>query len=54
MTETYDNNKETDLLGLLERIDKNLAEFCRNNAILDDEEIEEIWKMFRNGKEILN
>ena len=53
MTDTDDANMEISLLELLSRIDKNLAEFCRNSSITDDEEVEEIWKMFRERK-ILN
>lgn len=44
---------ETSLLELLNRIDKSLAEFCRDSFITDDEEVEEIWKMFR-ARKILN
>lgn len=40
-------------LELLSCIDRDLAEFCRNSSITDDEEVEEIWKMFR-ARKILN
>jgi hypothetical protein len=53
MTDTDNANMETSLLELLNRIDKSLAEFCRASSITDDEEVEEIWKMFRANK-ILN
>jgi len=38
---------EMSLLELLSHIDKDLADFCRRSSIIDDEEVEEIWKMFR-------
>jgi hypothetical protein len=49
-----DADSEMNLLELLDYIDKDLADFCRRSSITDDEEIEEIWKMFRERSEIYN
>ena len=54
MTDNMDDaDMEMSLLELLSRIDRDLAEFCRNSSITDDEEVEKIWKMFR-ARKILN
>ena len=48
------DNIETSLLELLSHIDKSLFEFCKDSSIESDDEVIEIWKMFRKENEIYN
>jgi len=38
---------EKSLLEYIELVDKDLADFCRDLSIVEDEEVEEMWRMFR-------
>jgi hypothetical protein len=38
---------EKSLLEYIELVDKDLADFCKDLLILEDEEVEEVWRMFR-------